>query len=76
MIKNISANREKMRTAAQKGFINANGLADYLVPKGIPFGTTYKKVGEIVAYCMDNGLILDTVPIEKGKYFCPLFDED
>ena len=67
---------DNMRKAAGKGFINATDLADYLVKKGMPFRTAYKKVGEIVAYCIDSGLILETVPMEKYKEFDPLFDND
>ncbi len=67
---------ENMRKAAGKGFINATDLADYLVKKGMPFRTAYKKVGEIVAYCIDNGLILESVPMEKYKEFDPTFDND
>ena len=67
---------ENMRKAAGKGFINATDLADYLVKKGMPFRTAYKKVGEIVAYCIDSGLILETVPMEKYKEFDPTFDDD
>ena len=67
---------ENMRKAAGKGFINATDLADYLVKKGMPFRTAYKKVGEIVAYCIDNGLILESVPMEKYKEFDPTFDDD
>ena len=67
---------DNMRKAAGKGFINATDLADYLVKKGMPFRTAYKKVGEIVAFCIDNGLILDTLPMEKYKEFDPTFDND
>lgn len=67
---------DNMRKAAGKGFINATDLADYLVKKGMPFRTAYKKVGEIVAFCIDNGLILETVPMEKYKEFDPMFDND
>ena len=67
---------DNMRKAAGKGFINATDLADYLVKKGMPFRTAYKKVGEIVAFCIDNGLILETVRMEKYKEFDPTFDED
>lgn len=67
---------DNMRKAAGKGFINATDLADYLVKKGMPFRTAYKKVGEIVAYCIDNGLILETMPLEKYKEFDPTFGED
>ena len=41
----MKANRENMKLAAQKGFINATDCADYLVYKGLPFRDAYKKVG-------------------------------
>ena len=39
MIGTMSINRESMRNAAAKGFINATDLADYMVRKGMPFRT-------------------------------------
>ncbi|MGN0450656.1 MAG: argininosuccinate lyase [Acutalibacteraceae bacterium] len=76
MIATMNVLPDNMRKAAGKGFINATDLADYLVKKGMPFRTAYKKVGEIVAYCIDNGLILETVPLDKYKELDPLFDND
>lgn len=76
MIATMRVLPENMYSAAQKGFINATDLADYLVKKGMPFRTAYKHVGEIVAYCIANGLVLETVPIEKYKEFDSLFDTD
>ena len=67
---------ENMYKAAQNGFINATDLADYLVKKGVPFRTAYKKVGETVAYCIENELVLETVPIEKYKELDSHFDTD
>ncbi|MBE6830646.1 MAG: argininosuccinate lyase, partial [Ruminococcaceae bacterium] len=65
---------QNMRKAAAKGFINATDCADYLVGKGIPFRDAYKVTGELVAYCIENGLTLETVPLEKYKEFSGLFD--
>ena len=76
MIATMRVLPDNMRKAAGKGFINATDLADYLVKKGMPFRTAYKKVGEIVAYCIDNGLVLETMPLEKYKEFDPTFDDD
>ena len=67
---------ENMLSAAGKGFINATDLADYLVKKGKPFRTAYKIVGEIVAYCIQNGLILETVSLDKYKEFDSSFEND
>lgn len=76
MIATMRVLPENMYSAAQKGFINATDLADYLVKKGMPFRTAYKHVGEIVAYCISNGLVLENLPIEKYKEFDNLFDTD
>ena len=76
MIATMKPLPDNMLAAAGKGFINATDLADYLVKKGKPFRTAYKIVGEIVAYCIDNGLILETVPMEKYKEFDQSFDDD
>ncbi len=67
---------DNMLSAAQKGFINANDLADYLTKKGIAFRSAYKTVGEIVGYCIANGLVLETLPLDKYKEFDPAFTED
>ena len=76
MIATMKVLPENMLAAAGKGFINATDLADYLVKKGKPFRTAYKIVGEIVAFCISNGLILETLSIDKYKEFDDSFSED
>ena len=65
-----------MYKAAQKGFINATDLADYLVKKGMPFRSAYKIVGTLVGYCVENNTVLDEIPMEKYQEFSELFDKD
>ena len=76
MLKSIEPQPRNMLAAAQKGFINATDLADYLVKKGVPFRTAYKLCGEIVSYCASNGYVLGTLPIAEYKMFSPIFEED
>ncbi len=76
MVATMHVLKDNMYKAAQKGFINATDLADYLVKKGMPFRTAYKHVGEIVAYCIKENLVLETVPIDKYKEFDELFCDD
>ena len=76
MVSTMKANTENMKKAAQKGFINATDLADYLVKKGMPFRTAYKHVGEIVGYCIKENIVLENMPIEKYKEFDQTFDTD
>ena len=62
--------------AAQGGFINATDLADYLVKKGMPFRSAYKISGQIVAKCIAEGCVLETLPLDEYKKFSELFGED
>jgi argininosuccinate lyase len=74
MLTTMKVLTKNMRAAAAKGFINATDCADYLVGKGLPFRTAYKITGEIIAYCVENGLTLETLPLEKYKEFHEKFD--
>ena len=76
MIKTMKVKSENMYRAAQRGFINATDLADYLTKRGMPFRTAYKTVGSIVAYCISQNTVLDEIPIEKYKEFSELFGDD
>jgi len=76
MIETMKTLKNNMYAAAQKGFINATDLADYLVKKGLPFRTAYKYVGTIVGYCVENSLVLEDVPLEKYREYSELFDMD
>ena len=62
--------------AAQKGFINATDLADYLTKKGMPFRAAYKIVGQIVASCIEKNCVLDDYPLTEYKKYSDLFEED
>ena len=76
MIKTMNVRKEKMYAAAQGGFINATDLADYLVKKGLPFRTAYKIVGQIVAKCIQENKVLETLPLTEYQKFSELFDQD
>ena len=76
MIATMTANRENMLLAAQKGFINATDLADYLVKKGLPFRSAYKISGQLVALCIEKNTVLENLPIDTYKTFSELFAED
>ncbi len=76
MISTMKANGKNMRNAAEKGFINATDLADYLVKKGMPFRTAYKITGEIVAKCIRDGNTLESLKLEEYNKFSDLFGQD
>ena len=65
-----------MKRAAQKGFINATDLADYLVKKGLPFRSAYKISGQLVAKCIQENTVLEDLPLSEYKALSELFEED
>ncbi len=67
---------EAMLAAAKKGFMNATDCADYLVRKGMAFRDAYKITGQLVAYCIKENAIFETLPLEAYQSFSPLFDSD
>ena len=76
MLKTLKALPDNMLAAAQKGFINATDLADYLTKKGLPFRTAYKLVGQIVAYCIEKNTVLEALDIAEYQSFHTLFEND
>jgi len=76
MLATMTAKPENMKKAAQGGFINATDLADYLVKKGMPFRSAYKISGQIVAQCIREGLVLETLPLSEYQKYSELFAED
>ena len=76
MIETMTAKPEAMKKAAQRGFINATDLADYLVRKGLPFRSAYKISGAIVGDCMKSGAVLEELPLETYQQYSGLFDSD
>ena len=76
MLATMTAKPENMKKAAQGGFINATDLADYLVKKGMPFRSAYKISGQIVAQCISEGLVLETLPLSEYQKYSELFEED
>ena len=76
MVKTMVANKQNMLGAAQKGFINATDLADYLVKKGMPFRSAYKIAGQLVAQCIREGTVLEKLPLDAYLAHSDLFEND
>ncbi len=76
MIATMKAIPANMKKAAQKGFINATDLADYLVKRGMPFRTAYKISGTIVAECIAADTVLEDLPLSEYKKHSDLFEND
>ncbi len=76
MLATMKSRPDNMKKAAQGGFINATDLADYLVKKGMPFRSAYKISGQIVAKCIAEGKVLETLPLSDYQAFSELFEAD
>lgn len=76
MVETMTANKERMREAAAKGFINATDCADYLTKKGVPFREAYGVIGQLVQTCIEKDLTLEDVPLEMYQSLHELFEED
>ena len=76
MISTMSVHEDAMLQAAQKGFLNATDLADYLVGRGLPFRDAYRISGRLVSFCIQNGYTLETLPLEQYREFSDRIDED
>lgn len=76
MIATMKARPYNMLSAAQKGFMNATDLADYLTKKGVPFRSAYQISGQLVAYCIQNNTVLDALPLEVLQQYSGEFEPD
>lgn len=76
MLKTSTFHKNTLREGAGKGFINATDVADYLVSRGMPFRSAYKLTGELVAYSIKSGKVLEELTIEEYKGFNEIFDNE
>ena len=76
MLDTMTVRADRMRKAAEEGFINATDLADYLVKKGLPFRDAYRVSGSIVAECIKNGTVLENVSLDTYRSYSDLFASD
>lgn len=76
MLSTIKFNTDSMKKSAEKNFMNATDVADYLARKGVPFRTAHEIAGKLVLHCIQNSLLLQNLTLEEYRKFSPVFDED
>jgi len=76
MVKTLKVNAENTLEAAERGYILATDLADYLVRKGEAFRTAHEIVGKLVSYASKKGKTFARLSASEYKKFSPLFGED
>ncbi|HSZ17933.1 MAG TPA: argininosuccinate lyase [Terracidiphilus sp.] len=67
---------DRMRAAAQSGYLNAMAAATYLVHKGVPFRTAHEKIGNAVRFALEKGVELDELSMKELRQFGEEFGED
>ncbi len=76
MLHRARFNRERMKEATERGFLEATDIAEYLVMKGLPFRRAHHVVGSIVSYCLEKGKTFKDLSLKEWRSFSPLFEED
>ncbi|MBI4338685.1 MAG: argininosuccinate lyase, partial [Chloroflexi bacterium] len=76
MMATAQFNRERMRQAAEEGYVLATDLADYLVGKGVPFREAHGIVARLTVYAGSKGLPFQKLSLEEYRRFAPRFGQD
>jgi argininosuccinate lyase len=76
MMEGLLFNRDVLERHSRDGFTTATDLADYLVRKGVPFREAHGIVGRAVACCVERGVELNQLSLERLREFSPLIQED
>jgi len=69
-------NIDRMREAAETGYLNAMAAATYLVYKGVPFRKAHEKIGNAVRFALEKGVELGDLSIKELRQFGEEFCED
>lgn len=72
----LEFNFERMRVAAQTGYLNAMAAATYLVHKGVPFRTAHEKIGSAVRFALEKGVELGELSLAELQQFGDEFAAD
>src|SRR6202789_4566646 len=72
----ITFRAERMRSAAENGYLNAMAAATYLSNKGVPFRKAHEIIGNAVRLGLDKGLELNARPLAVLQVLSEHFAED
>jgi argininosuccinate lyase len=76
MFETLKINADAMEAAANKGYMNATDMADYLVRKGMPFREAHETVGALVLHAIREGKTLGEFSLGELRERSDKFDED
>jgi argininosuccinate lyase len=72
----VEFNHERMKEAAQSGFMNAWAAATYLVKRGVPSRLAHEQIGKAVALCLDKHCELQDLSLDELRALNPAFEAD
>ncbi len=72
----LGFNIDRMREAAQSGYLNAMAAATYLVHKGVPFRKAHEKIGNAVRFGLEKGVELNALSLDELRQFGEEFGQD
>jgi argininosuccinate lyase len=67
---------DKMKTAAETGYLNAMAAATYLTHKGIPFRKAHEHIGNAVRLGLETNRELQHLTLDELRAISPEFGED
>jgi argininosuccinate lyase len=67
---------DKMKTAAETGYLNAMAAATYLSNKGVPFRKAHEHIGNAVRLGLETNRELQHLTLDELRTICPDFAED
>ena len=76
MTGSLKIKAENMERAANRDYILATDLADYLVRKGEAFRSAHGIIARLVSYAMEKGRTLSQLSLNEYQRFSPLFGDD
>ena len=76
MTGSLKIKAENMEQAANRDYILATDLADYLVRKGEAFRSAHGIIARLISYAMEKGEALSQLNLSEYQRFSPLFGDD
>jgi argininosuccinate lyase len=67
---------DKMKTAAETGYLNAMAAATYLSNKGVPFRKAHEHIGNAVRLGLETNRELQHLTLDELRTITPEFDKD
>jgi len=76
MVKSLKIKKLNMKRAANRDYILATDLADYLVAKGETFRSAHGITARLINYAVEKGKKLNQLSLSEYQQFSPLFGAD